>query len=273
MQVVVTGASSALGQATLRAIVAQGVLTTGAGNTTPVRRIIAVDRTQPAALFLDSRVEYVRGDYEQPRFLARMMGTATDSVFHLSALGAGTVAGPEPVDLSVALLRSFDTTRVLLEACRFQSTPPKFILASTTDVRPESGPWPQDSEGVYLALCELLVVEGSRHRVVDARCVRLPCVVGNRSCSHDLALQALLVDLAAGRAAQEAAQALTDTQVISLEQAAAALLAAHERPATRLDRPDFVDVAGRRVRIGELAMTAAPVAGAPDSYGPGPTGA
>jgi len=249
----------------LRAIVAQGALMQCDGYLKPVRRILAVDRTQPAALFLDSRVEYVRGDYEQPRFLARMMGTATHSVFHLSALGAGTVAGPEPVDLSGALLRSFDTTRVLLEACRFQNAPPKLILASTVLARPERGPWPQDSEGVFLALCELLVVEGARQRLVDARCVRLPCVVGNRSCGHDLALQALLADLAAGRAPEGAAQTLTDVDVISLEEAAAALLAAHERRALQSDRPDFVDVPGRRVRVGELAMAASGAFRAPGS--------
>lgn len=265
MQVVVTGASSALGQAMLQAIAARGVLTRGAGSPTPVRRIIAVDRTQPATLFIDSRVEYVRGDYEQPRFLARMMGTATDSVFHLSALGAGTVAGPAPLDLAAALLRSFDTTRVLLEACHFQSTPPKLVLASTAEARAEVGPWPQSSEGVLLALCELLVVEGSRQQIVDARCVRLPCIVGNRSCSHDLALQALLADLAAGQAADVAARALTDVDVISLDEAAAALLAAHERPAMRAAAADFIDVAGRRVRIGELAGFASPDGRTPGS--------
>ena len=235
------------------------------GNLQPVRRIIAVDRTQPAALFLDSRIEYVRGDYEQPRFLARMMGTVTDSVFHLSTLGAGTIAGPEPVDLNAALLKSFDTTRVLLEACRFQNAPPKLILASTVEARPERGPWPQGSEGVLLALCELLVVEGARHLLVDARCVRLPCVVGNRSCGHDLALQAVLADLTAGRAPEGAAQSLTDVEVISLEEAATALLAAHERPALQSDQPDFVDVAGRRVRIGELAAAASGTVRTPDS--------
>ena len=265
MQVVVTGASSPLGQATLEAIAARGVLARDAGHPIPVRRIIAVDRTQPATLFLDSRIEYVRGDYEQPRFLARMMGTATDSVFHLSALGAGTVAGPESGDLDAALLRSFDTTRILLEACHFQSKPPKLVLASTAEARPEVGPWPQGSEGVLLALCELLVVQASRHHLVDARCVRLPCVVGNRSCSHDLALQALLADIAAGRAGDEAAQSLTDVDVISLDEAATALLAAHERPANVPDGPEFIDVAGRRVRIGELVRVASPAARIPGS--------
>lgn len=99
MQVVVTGAGTALGQALLQAIAVRGALRRGDGDPVPVRRIIAVDRTQPAALYVDARIEYVRGDYEQPRFLARMMGASTDSVFHLSALGAGAVPGPRPADL------------------------------------------------------------------------------------------------------------------------------------------------------------------------------
>jgi len=163
------------------------------------------------------------------------------------------------------LLRSFDTTRILLEACHFQSKPPKLVLASTAEARPEVGPWPQGSEGVLLALCEPLVVQASRQHLVDARCVRLPCVVGNRSCSHDLALQALLADIAAGRAGDEAAQSLTDVDVISLDEAATALLAAHERPANVPDGPEFTDVAGRRVRIGELVRVASPAARTPGS--------
>ncbi|HYA65801.1 MAG TPA: NAD-dependent epimerase/dehydratase family protein, partial [Burkholderiaceae bacterium] len=200
MQVVVTGASSALGQAMLQAIAERGALRRGDGEVASVQRIIAVDRVQPATLFLDTRVEYVRGDYEQPRFLARMMGMSIDSVFHLSALGAGIGSGPASADLNAALLRSFDTTRAVLDACRFQSVPPKLVLASSLEVKPEADPWPQTTDGLCLALCELLVVESARRGIVDARCVRLPCLFGNRSCRQDLALQALLADIAAGRA-------------------------------------------------------------------------
>ncbi len=131
MQVVVTGAGTPLGQSMLRAIVARGALARGDGDPRPVRRIIAVDRTQPAALFLDGRIEYVRGDYEQPRFLARVMGMITDSIFHLSALGAGLRTGTQLEDLDTALLHSLDTTRTLLDACRFQTAPPKLVFAST----------------------------------------------------------------------------------------------------------------------------------------------
>lgn len=259
MQVVVTAASSALGQAMLQAIVARGALSRGDGEPTAVRRVIAVDRNQPARLFLDSRVEYVRGDYEQPRFLARMMGASTDSIFHLSALGAGLGPGLQPADLDAALLRSFDTTRVLLQACGFQNAPPKLVLASTAAARPESGPWPQTTEGVCAALCELLLAESARRHVVDARCVRLPCVVGNRSCAQDLALQELLANIAAGRAAPDAAQTLTADGVAFLDEVACFLLDAHERPGTATSEAQFIELPGRRVPIGKLVDAHSPV--------------
>jgi len=258
VQVVVTGAGSAFGQAVLQAIVARGVLTRVDGEPTPVGRIIAVDRTQPAALFLDGRIEYVRGDYEQPRFLARMMGVSTDSVFHLSALGAGIGGEATPAGLDAALVRSLDTTRVLLEACCFQRVPPKLVLASTLEAKAQTGPWPQATEGVCAALCELLVAEAARRGMVDGRCVRFPCLVGNRSCSQDLALQALLADIAAGQAPGDAAEALTAVAVLLLGEAAAAMLDAHERTGIARQEPDFLEVAGRRIRVRELAAAAAP---------------
>ncbi|SPE24777.1 putative NAD dependent epimerase/dehydratase family protein [Burkholderiales bacterium] len=267
MQVVVTGAGTALGQSVLRAIVAHGTLRRGDGDPTPVRRIIAVDRTQPAELFLDSRIEYVRGDYEQSRFLARMMGASTDSVFHLSALGAGVALGPPLADLDTALLHSIDTTRALLDACRFQTAPPKLVFASTVDAGLPSGPWPQSTGGACVAMCELLLVEGSRRQIIDARCVRLPCLVGNRSCRQAFALEALLADLVAGRASPDAGEGLTPIAVGLPDEAALALLEAHEQPRAADGMSGFTEVPGRRIRIGDLVAAA----GAPSPRGlPGP---
>jgi len=257
VQVVVTGAGSALGQALLREIVARAALVRTDGQATAVARVIAVDRTQPAALFLDRRIEYVRGDYEQPRFLARMMGASTDSVFHLSVLGAGLGSAATPADLDVALLRSFDATRALLEACRYQRVPPRMVLASTMEAKLQTGPWPQTTDGVCAALCELLVVESARRRIVQARCVRLPCVVGNGSCREDRALQALLADVAAGRAPPEAAQATTQSAIALPSEAAGALVDAHECTAKSPEEPEIIEIAGRRARIAELAACGA----------------
>jgi len=198
MQLVVTGACTALGQAVLRAIARRGQLCNALGVPAPVQRIIAVDRVQPAQLFVDARIEYVRGDYEQPRFLARMMGVVTDSVFHLAALGctddaavdaavdgaakpgfAGAAMDREAAfsDLDNALLRSLDTTRALLDACGFQTAVPRIVFASTQAVRSEAGALPASTQAVCAALCELVLAESARRGLVDTRCVRLPGVV------------------------------------------------------------------------------------------------
>jgi nucleoside-diphosphate-sugar epimerase len=261
VQIVVTGACTALGQALLKAVVARGVLTRYDGQTVPVRRIIAVDRVQPPRLFVDTRVEYVRGDYEQPRFLARMMGVITDSVFHLSVLGAASAAASDddtPFEaLDNALLRSLDTTRALLDACHYQTVMPRLVFASIEDVRTAIETVPRSTDAVCAALCELLLAESARRDLVDGRCVRLPCVVGGGASADARAIEALLAAAAAGDAAAAneapAPGALTPVPVVTLQEAAAALLDAHERERPAAGGAFFVDLPGRMVRIAELA--------------------
>jgi nucleoside-diphosphate-sugar epimerase len=184
MQIVVAGACTPLGQALLRAIVERRVLTNGIAVEAPVQRVLAVDRAQPGGLFVDPAVEYVRGNYEQPRFLARMMGTTTDSIFDLSALNAGVEAGPPdaviPPDLDAALVNSLDSTRALLEACRFQTVAPKLVMASMLAARPSGGALAHSTIANCCAMCEILVDEYARRALVDARIVRLPDVAQMR---------------------------------------------------------------------------------------------
>ena len=174
MQIVVTGASSPLGQALLRGLAAKGSLLEVDGPV-PIRRILAVDRAQGPALFVDDRIEYVCGAFEQPRFLARMMGTATDGIFHLAALDPGPEEGGDPAgDLESDLTRTWDGTRALLDACRFQAALPKVVIASTTEAAGEGGcDAPRSRAGTLAAMCELLIAEGARRRIVQSRCVRL----------------------------------------------------------------------------------------------------
>ncbi len=181
MQIVVTGASGPLGQSLLRGLVAKGSLSEADGPV-PIRRILAVDREQGPALFLDDRIEYVRGAFEQPRFLARMMGTATDGIFHLAALDPGPEEGENPaVDLESDLTRTWDGTRALLDACGFQSTLPKVVIASTIEAAAEGGCEASRSRaGALAAMCELLIAEGARRRIVRSRCIRL-AALGNGS--------------------------------------------------------------------------------------------
>jgi len=177
MQIVVTGAGSDLGQALLRAIVALPGLQRTDGTMAPVVRILGVDRTQPPALFVDDRIEYVRGEFEQPRFLARVMGAATDSVFHLSARSAAVNVADDLDGLELAWQRSVDTTRALLDACRYQPVPPRVVYAALGGLRGAAADVPRDLAAACIDLCETVLAESARRGRVDLRSVRLPAAL------------------------------------------------------------------------------------------------
>jgi nucleoside-diphosphate-sugar epimerase len=252
MQIVVTGACSVLGQALLRAIVARGSLSSSLGGPVPVQRIIALDRTQPARLYVEPRVEYVCGSFEQSRFLARVMGTATDSVFHLSPLGAAAAIGGALEDLDLALMRSLDTTRSLVDACQFQSAQPRLVLASAAAARPVGDAPPATVEGVCSALCELFLVECARRGYIDLRGVRLPCVIGDGSSNAGIALDLALAGLAAQPSVPAAQVPVTEIAVVTAAEAAVALLEAHERPRVIPGPAPMVDLPGRIRPLAEL---------------------
>jgi len=261
MQLVVTGACSLLGQALLRAIVARGVLSTSVGGPVAVQRIIAVDRTQPARLYVEPRVEYVCGNFEQSRFLARVMGTATDSVFHLAPLGAAAGIGSQLEDLDLALMRSLDTTRSLVDACQFQSAQPRLVLASAAAARHDADVPPASVEGVCSALCELFLFECARRGYVDLRGVRLPCVVGDGSSDAGNALDLALQGLAARQPLPLGCAPVTEIAVVTASEAAAALLDAHER-AGAFSRPaPIAELPGRIRPLAELLGTPPPAEG------------
>jgi nucleoside-diphosphate-sugar epimerase len=252
MQIVVTGACSVLGQAVLRAIVARDVLLGSLGAPVPVRRIIAVDRTQPARLFVEPRVEYVCGNFEQSRFLARVMGTATDSIFHLAPLGATAGIGGQLEDLDLALMRSLDTTRSLVDACQFQSAQPRFVLASAAAARQEGGSPPATVEGICCAMCELFLIECARRAYVDLRGVRLPCIIGGNSSDEGIALDLALAGLAAKPSLAAEPAAVTEIAVVTAAEAAEALVDAHELPRAFPGPAPLRELPGRVRPVAEL---------------------
>ncbi len=238
LQILVTGACTPLGQTLLRALVARDTLLGALGAAVRVERIIAVDRTQPARLFVEPRIEYVCGNFEHSRFLARVMGTATDSIFHLSSLGAAAGIGGALQDLDDALMRSLDTTRALVDACQFQSAQPRLVLASTAAARGAGAAPPATADGICNGMCELFLIECARRAYIDLRGVRLPPLAGSP------APDASVVPLGAGQApamvppAEPAA-----VSGVTLDAAAQALLAAHEQPRVFPGPAPFTEVA------------------------------
>jgi hypothetical protein len=173
LTIVVTGAGSALGQAMLRALEARPALAGAEGAPLAAGRLIGVDRVQPPELFIAERVEYVRGEYEQPRFLSRMMGATADSVFHLAPWTAGVGLAPGLDGLQAALLHSVDTTRALLDAFSYLSHPPRLVYAARRGVRAAADEVPGDTGALLGDVCESLLVECARRGLLDLRSVRL----------------------------------------------------------------------------------------------------
>ncbi len=228
MQVVVIGGAGVLGQALLRAIVARGVLTRSDAVPAPVRRVIAVDRNQPARLFVEPRVEYVRADLGTPRLLQAVMGTVTDSVFHAWDSGAG--AGRSTPSFALA-----DSLRDLFAACQLQASRPKVVLASsfTADCRVDlaagsARALPASQDGLTALVGELLLEEATRRGQVDGRVLRLPMIAAAPGCAEFLG--ELTAALHEGRPARCPIPLDAPLWLTSAPAAARALVHAHELP-------------------------------------------
>jgi nucleoside-diphosphate-sugar epimerase len=259
MQIVVIGGAGVLGQALLRAIVARGVLTRGDGAPAPVRRVIAVDRSQPSRLFVEARVEYVRADPSVPRLLQTVMGSATDSVFHAWDSGAGAAHSTPSFALA-------DSLRELFEACHRQAGRPKVVLASSFAA--EGGPdraaeasrgLPPSQDGLTALVGELLLEEATRRGEVDGRTLRLPMIAGAPGCAAFLG--ELLRALSAGQAGHSPIPTDVPLWLTSPRNAALALLHAHELPAAARRGDGVLNAPARTLSVGALLQALAPLTG------------
>jgi D-erythronate 2-dehydrogenase len=257
MQIVVIGGAGALGQALLRAIVARGVLTRSNAVPAPVHRVIAVDRSQPPRLFVESHVEYVRADLGTPRLLQAVMGTATDSVFHAWD-SAGSTGDSTP---SFALA---DSLRDLFAACESQLSRPKVVLASSFAAdygMDASHGLPASQDGLTARVGELLLEEATRRGRVDGRALRLPMIADAPGCAAFLG--DLIRSLGAGRAARCPIPVDTPLWLTSAAGAARALLHAHELPSAAWAEAGVLNAPARTLTIGALLPAVATVTGRP----------
>jgi D-erythronate 2-dehydrogenase len=261
MQIVVIGGAGVLGQALLRAIVERGVLTRSDGVPAPVRRVIAVDRTQPPKLFVEPRVEYVRADPGVQRVLQAVMGTATDSIFHAWDSGAGD--GRSPPSFALA-----DSLRDLFEACRLQSSRPKVVLASSyaadggaDGAGGAARALPESPDGLTGLVGELLLEEATRRGQVDGRALRLPLVAAAPGCAEFLG--ELIPALREGRAVRCPIPTDALLWLTSARRAALALVHAHELPPSARHEAGVLNAPARTLSVGDLLQALAGLIGHP----------
>ncbi|HEX4585251.1 MAG TPA: hypothetical protein VH183_10500 [Burkholderiaceae bacterium] len=254
------GGAGVLGQALLRAIVARGVLTRADAVPAPVRRVIAVDRTQPPRLFVESRVEYVRADPGSHRLLQAVMGRATDAVFHAWDSGAG--GGRSTPSFALA-----DSLRDLFAACELQSSRPKVVMASTfaADCPPGASPvdstlsLPASQDGLTALVGELLLEEATRRGRIDGRAVRLPLIAGAPGCASFLG--ELVPALVEGRPATCPIRLDAPLWLTSAPAAARALVHAHELPAVAWSEAGVLHAPASTLSVDDLLQAVARLTG------------
>ena len=179
MKVLITGGGGFIGNRLANAILQRGTLADAEGKQTAVTQITLLDIAFPVAT--DARIKCVTGDLTDKALLSSLLGGDTSSVFHLASI----VSGGAEADFDLGYKINLEGSRALLEACRAQSRPPRFVFASSVAafggelppvIDDSTTPNPQTSYGAQKVCCEYLTTDYSRKGFIDGRSLRLPTI-------------------------------------------------------------------------------------------------
>ena len=180
MKVLITGGGGFIGYRLALALLKRGTLAGADGKQAAISQMVLLDTGFPA--HTDARLKCVKGDFTNASLLADTIGTDTGSVFHLAAV----VSGGAEADFDGGMKVNLDGTRGLLEACRRQTRPPRYVFASSVaafggELPPvlddSTTPNPQTSYGAQKVCSEYLATDYSRKGFIDGRSLRLPTIV------------------------------------------------------------------------------------------------
>ncbi|WP_447803170.1 D-erythronate dehydrogenase [Pseudomonas serbica] len=181
MKILVTGAAGFLGRRLIQALLSRGSLTDRAGQSQPIRQIVAFDMVALEGID-DPRVTVVCGDIADPEVLDSLIDAGTDSIFHLAAV----VSSQAEADFELGMRINFTATQSMLERTRLLGTCPKWVMTSSVavfggqlpeQVRDDQVWAPQSSYGTQKAMNDLLLADYSRRGFVDGRSLRMPTIV------------------------------------------------------------------------------------------------
>ena len=179
MKVLITGGGGFIGYRLAQALLRRGMLANAEGIQTPITQITLLDIAFPMAA--DARLKCVSGDLTDKALLAEIMGGDTGSVFHLASI----VSGGAEADFDLGYKVNLDGTRALLETCRKQARPPRYVFASSVAafggdlpkiLDDGTTPNPQTSYGAQKVCCEYLTTDYTRKGFIDGRSLRLPTI-------------------------------------------------------------------------------------------------
>lgn len=179
MKVLITGGGGFLGYRLAQALLKKGTLVDVEGKQEAISQIVLFDMAFPENA--DTRLKCVKCDLTDKACVEATLSGDTNAVFHL----ASVVSGGAEADFDLGMRVNLDGTRGLLDACRKQAKPPRFVFTSSVAVFggefPEvlddsTTPNPQGSYGAQKVCCEYLVTDYSRKGYIDGRSLRLPTI-------------------------------------------------------------------------------------------------
>ena len=272
MRVVITGGAGFLGSRLARKILERGTLAGSDGAQQSVRELVLFD-IAPAVGFDDPRVKVVAGDVADPETIRKLIGSDTQSVFHLAAI----VSGQAEAEFDLGMRINFDATRHLLEALRAQPLPARLVFSSSLAVFGATGPddmpdvirddtalTPLSSYGVQKAMGELLVNDYSRKGFVDGRALRLPTITvrpGKPNAAASSFASGIIREPLNGVLSVVPVGPDTRMWILSPRTVIDCLMIGHDVDASAFGRFRSVSVPGMQMRVGDMADALRRVAG------------
>lgn len=267
MKVLITGGGGFLGYRLAQALLKKGTLADAEGKQTAITQIVLLDMAFPDGV--DPRLKCVKGDLTDKDFLERTLGTDTNAVFHL----ASVVSGGAEADFDLGMRVNLDGTRSLLDTCRRQAKPPRFVFTSSVavfggelpDVLDDSTtPNPQGSYGAQKVCCEYLVTDYSRKDYIDGRSLRLPTISvrpGKPNLAASSFASGIIREPLNGVPAVCPVSRETCMWLLSPGKVLEALIHAHELPSSAWGVNRVVNLPGNTAGVGEMVDTLRRIAG------------
>ena len=267
MKVLITGGGGFIGYRLAQALLKRGTLADADGNQAAITQIVLLDLAFPPQA--DARLKCVKGDFTDAALLAEVIGTDTASVFHLAAI----VSGGAEADFDLGVKVNLEGTRGLLEACRRQARPPRYVFASSVatfggDLPPivddATTPNPQTSYGAQKVCGEYLASDYSRKGFIDGRSLRLPTIVvraGKPNLAASSFASGIIREPLNGEISACPVSSDTGVWILSPGKAVDAFIRAHELPSSAWGVNRVVNLPGITVSVEQMVQALRTIAG------------
>jgi nucleoside-diphosphate-sugar epimerase len=270
MNVLITGASGFLGKRLAKTLLAQGSLKLMGGAAIEIKTLTLVDQVSPPPdLQADPRVKCITGDLHDlltQNKLAELQNAAL--VVHLAA----AVSAECEANFDLGMRSNFETTHLLLQACRHAGHQPVVVFASSVAVfgKPAGEHWPetpiddntlptpQSSYGIQKFIGEQLMADFSRKGFIHARSVRLMTVSVRPGAPNGAAsgfLSGMIRDPLAGLAAVVPVDPSTTVAIASPARTIEGILRAACSSTNEWGPLTAMNLPSLRVTVAEMAQT------------------